>query len=118
LGSLASSCSESLRELHIQDNKGVNQAVPQLVELLEKCKNLEILNISDLKMKKSKAIIVRDALVKTLQNGSSLKELLWNYDLACSQTTAKSVAQEISQIENSKLTKLEMVGTFQLQENR
>jgi len=44
-------------------------------------------------MKKSKAIIVREALVKTLQNGSSLKELLWNYDLACSQTTAKSVAK-------------------------
>jgi predicted RecB family endonuclease len=66
LGVLASSCAGSLTELHIQDNKGINRAVPELVEVLEKCKNLEILNMSDLKIKKSNAVLVRDALVKTL----------------------------------------------------
>lgn len=69
-------------------------------------------------MKKSNAVLVRDALVKALQNGSKLQELIWNYDLACSQTTAKSVVESISKLQNINLQKLEMVGIFQLQENR
>jgi len=63
-------------------------------------------------MRKSNAVLVRDALGTTLQNGSELKELIWNYDLACSQTTAQSVVEQISKLENTKLEKLEMVGIF------
>lgn len=44
--------------------------------------------------------------------------MVWNYDLACSQTTAKSVLEQISKLQNINLQKLEMVGIFQLQENR
>jgi hypothetical protein len=45
-------CKHTLVELNISDNKSVNRAVPELVNLILVCKKLRSLTISDLSMKK------------------------------------------------------------------
>lgn len=58
-------CSSTIKEIHIQDNKSINRAVPDLVDVLSNCKKLEVLNISDLNLKKKFADQVVNAVLKS-----------------------------------------------------
>lgn len=61
---------------------------------------------------------VQTALIESINNGSRLRELIWNYDLSCSQTLAMNFVTELSKVKKDHLQKIELVGVFQLQENR
>jgi Ran GTPase-activating protein (RanGAP) involved in mRNA processing and transport len=81
-------CSGTLKSLNIEDNKSINRAIPDLVNVIHSCKNLEYLNISDLNLKKKFANDVVSALLESLQSGSKIHTLVWNFDLVCSQSIA------------------------------
>jgi Ran GTPase-activating protein (RanGAP) involved in mRNA processing and transport len=82
-------CAATLKSVNIQDNKSINKAIPELTKVIEKCHNLEYLNISDLKMSKKNCMIIQQAFTNALKPGYKLRELEWNYDLAVSPSTAK-----------------------------
>lgn len=111
-------CKETLAYVDIQDNKSINRAIPELVNFLSECKNIETLNISDLELKRKHVPLVKDALVAALNSGSKLRELIWNYDLSCSPTQSTAVATALSQTQSIDLKSVEMVGVFQSQQNR
>lgn len=117
LNSLAS-CASTLTHLVIQDNKSINKAIPQLQNCISSCKNLRLLNISDLNMRKKHFVEVTDTIIETLKNGSGLKELIWNYDLAASNTCAKNFLQQLYEMETSTLRVVSLKGVFQSRENR
>ena len=81
-------CKDTLKELVIQDNKSINRAIPELINCLQKCSKLELLNISDLNMKRKYFGLFTTAILGSLKNGSTLQTLTWNYDLSASNTVA------------------------------
>jgi len=46
------SSSKTLEHLKINDNKSINRGCNELIELIRRCKNLKLLDISDLNMKR------------------------------------------------------------------
>jgi Ran GTPase-activating protein (RanGAP) involved in mRNA processing and transport len=87
-------------------------AVPELAEFIKQCTSLEYLNISDLKMTKSNCIIISEALTDAMSTSSSLRELEWNYDLAVSNTTAKTFLTTLAKKGCKTLQKLSLIGVF------
>jgi Ran GTPase-activating protein (RanGAP) involved in mRNA processing and transport len=81
-------CKDTLKSVNIQDNKSINKAIPELATFIKECKNLEYLNISDLKMTKSNCQLIQSAIIETICPTMKLQELEWNYDLAVSTSTA------------------------------
>ena len=69
---------DTLTELRINDNRSINRAVPELVEMIKACKNLKHLTLSDLCMKKKNCQAVSDALIESMKSGSKLEELIWS----------------------------------------
>ena len=63
-------------------------------------------------MKKKHMSAVQSALIDSINNGSKLRELIWNYDLSCSQTLAMSFVNELSKTKKDHLKKIELVGVF------
>lgn len=102
----------------IQDNKSINKAIPQLQNCINSCKNLKLLNISDLNMRKKHFAEVADTIIESLKNGSGLKELIWNYDLAASNTSAKQFLHQLHDIETPSLRVVSLKGVFLSRENR
>lgn len=89
-------CKDTLKELIINDNKSINRAVPQLIECIKNCHNLEVLNISDLNLKHKYINSVVDAIIESLETNKKLHTLIWNYDLSRSHSAAKSFIQRLS----------------------
>ena len=108
------SCKSTLKELHLQDNKSINRAIPELEKFIIESTNLEVLDISDLNMWKKHAVVISAAFIKTLRAGSKLRVIKWNHDLSCSYTTASDFLKQISGLVSSNLRTLEMTGVFQL----
>mgnify|MGYP006097889109 CR=1 FL=1 len=69
---------DTLTELRINDNRSINRAIPELVEMIKACKNLKSLTLSDLCMKKKNCQAVSDALIESMKSGSKLEELIWS----------------------------------------
>lgn len=111
-------CSETLTRLSINDNKSINRAVPDLINCLTHCTKLEYLNISDLRLKKKFAGELANSLLQSIQNGSKLETLMWNYDLTCSNSTALRFLNSLAEIEHSSLKEVQMLGVVQLKTNR
>ena len=63
-------CKDTIREITIQDNKSINRAIPDLINCIKECKNLQLLNISDLNIKRKYIEQVSTALLETLREGS------------------------------------------------
>ena len=81
-------CRGTLKELSIQDNKSINRAIPELENCISNCLNLEVLNISDLNLKKKSIPAIASAIIQACKVGGQLKTLIWNYDLSNSFTSA------------------------------
>lgn len=111
-------CTESLRELIINDGKSINRATEELGQVITQCSNLEVLDISDLGMKRKYAGPIADALIQVLENDSKLRHLHWDSDLIRSFTTAKSFMDRLAEISNDRLETVSMTNVFQKQENR
>ena len=109
-------CKDSLKYVNVQDNKKVNASIPEFVNFIKSCNNIEYLNISDLPMTKANCKLVYKALIESFKSGSNLKHLEWNYVLSCSSTTAQAFLTELSaslkDIPNLKLQKVSMTGIF------
>ena len=106
------SCKATLKELHIQDNKSINRAIPELEKFILESTNLEVLDISDMCIWKKHAIIIANAFIKALKSGSKLRVIKWNRDLTCSNTTARTFLSQISALPKNNLQTLEMLGVF------
>lgn len=63
-------CKSTLTYVDIQDNKSINRSIAELTTFLKECKNVEVLNISDLHMKKKHVSVVAAALVESINGGS------------------------------------------------
>ena len=95
-------CKETLRHVNVSDNWGVNGAIPELCKMLESCQKLAYLNISDLNLKTKYFVEVAKAMM--LNEG--LEELIWNYDLAKSSSTAMEVITLLSNKYKNRSNKL------------
>ena len=89
-------CKDTLKYVNVQDNKPVNDGIPEMIKFIKECKNLEYLNISDVPMTKSNCKLVYPAIIEACKSGSKLKTLEWNYVLGCSISTAKEFLKELS----------------------
>ena len=89
-------CKDTLEEVNISDNRSINKACNELLELVQECHNIKKLNISDLKMKKKNCIMISNAIYSSIAVGWGLKELTWNYDLGVTLSTAKSFLMQLS----------------------
>ena len=70
-------------------------------------------------MKKKNCIVFSQAIIEAQKSGKcSLKELEWNFDLTCSNSTAKEFLKNLNDCENCSLQKITLNGVFQLKENR
>jgi len=88
-----------------------------LINCIKQCKNLQTLNISDLNIKRKYISEVSAAIIESLSQGLKLETLIWNYDLAKSNTKAKEFLNEIENVfkqGKSSLKKISMTGVFQL----
>lgn len=82
---LRDGCDKTLVELTVKDNISLNRAVDELCDILLYNKSLEVLDISDLNLKKKNCQKLADAITKSLQKGSNLRTIIWNSDLVCSK---------------------------------
>ena len=112
-------CKATLKHINVNDNLSPNKAIPQLKEMLSKCKELEYLNIGNMHMKKRHAEVISKTLIDVMKSGSKLKELVWGDSLNNCSSVAKQFLKDLSQIKNNcALVKLEMTDTFNLRANR
>ena len=63
-------------------------------------------------MKNKNCRLVSDAIITSMQQGWKLKELTWNYDLGATPSTAKKFLGNLSELKDSQLEVVELVGVF------
>jgi hypothetical protein len=64
-------------------------------------------------MKKKNCKVVSQAIIESQKSGmSSLKELVWNSDLTCSNSTAKEFLEKLNDCQNCSLEKVGLNGVF------
>ena len=73
-------CKKTIKYVNIEDNDSINMAIEPLCKFIKECKNLEHLNISKLKMRKTHFEKVYSSFIVAINSGSKLETLKWNYD--------------------------------------
>lgn len=111
-------CKGTLKALHIQDQKSGNRAAKELAELITKCTNLEVLDISDLCLRTENCSIISAAIVKALNSGSKLTRLAWTYDLARSPTAASKFLAALYNANLTNLRTVKLTGVVQRRSDR
>ena len=86
--------------------------------MIKECTNLQYLNISDTTMKKKNCAIIVDAIADSVNSGSRLNTILWNFTLQKTTSNAKNLITKLADAKNCSLKHLSLTGTFQSKENR
>jgi Ran GTPase-activating protein (RanGAP) involved in mRNA processing and transport len=73
-------CKKTIKYVNIEDNDSINMAIEPLCKFIKECLNLEHLNISKLKMRKTHFEKVYSSFIIAINSGSKLETLKWNYD--------------------------------------
>lgn len=109
-------CADTLEYLDVSDNI-MKRETEEMIEFIKTCQNLKYLNLSDSLIKKNQQFEVVDALVETIQSGSTLETLVWNQDPK--KKTVHYFVDKMSEVPGGyQLQQVEMAGIFLKKDSR